>query len=186
MQNKAAQLPPRQNGTLLSLNSFREEPVDQCLWHPEFYRAKCVLATPVQPQGIRWPSGGWNLRVEGLCTCAKMEAVGRGLREGGKSSQVKAVSSPGEFRKQGRNGLRRRQRKREQWKSSVLHVISNYWVRERCSNCSNPPSLPLSLPRTAVATAPWSPPRRARRAPCLCSPGQTDCAVKESSKVSSR
>lgn len=88
---------------LFSLNSFREEPVDQCLWHPEFYRAECVLATPVQPQGIRWPSGGWNLRVEGLCTCAKMEAVGRGLREGGKSSQVKAVSSPGELRKQGRN-----------------------------------------------------------------------------------
>lgn len=105
---------------------------------------------------------------------------GRQKQPGKSSVQPWGVQEAGQER------LRRRQRKREQWKSSVLHVISNYWVRERCSNCSNPPSLPLSLPRTAVATAPWSPPRRARRAPCLCSPGQTDCAVKESSKVSSR
>lgn len=35
--------------------------------------------------------------------CAKMQAAARGLREGGKSSQVKQCPGTGEFRKQGRD-----------------------------------------------------------------------------------
>lgn len=51
--------------------------------------------------------------------------------------------------------------------------------REKRSNSYDPTTLlSLTIPHTAVATAPWSHPRRARRAPCLCSPRQTYCAVK--------
>lgn len=77
--------------------------MEQCPWHPEFYKVLSVCwPCQVQPQGTPWPSGGWDLRAEGLCTCAKMQAAGPGLREGGKSSQVKQCPGPGEFRKQGR------------------------------------------------------------------------------------